>query len=221
LRYNGWRIGRELGLSRATVSRILRRAGLNRLRSLDLPPKVVRYEHKHPGDLIHFDIKRLARIIKPGHRIHGDRTRESRGAGGEYLHVAVDDHSRLAFAAILPDQSHRSALRFFLMARAHDSRFGFPILRVLTDNGSCYRHGLFGQTLFRQHVNTTSPGSTPRTPMARPNASSKLPCASGLTPVPTSTQPNANNSSTLGCTITISTGPMLALLSIRLLPEQV
>src|ERR1017187_10020508 len=80
LRYNGWRIARELSLSRATVSRILRRAGLNRQRLLDPPPPVVRYEHPHPGDLIHFDIKRLARIVAPGHRIHGDRSRESRGA---------------------------------------------------------------------------------------------------------------------------------------------
>lgn len=91
---------------------------MNRLRSLDPPPPVVRYEHKHPGDLIHFDIKRLARIVKPGHRIHGDRTRETRGAGYEYLHVAIDDHSRIAFTAILPDQKHTSAIRFFHMARA-------------------------------------------------------------------------------------------------------
>lgn len=93
-RWNGWRIAHELELSRATVSRILRRAGMNRLRSLDPPPPVVRYEHKHPGDLIHFDIKRLARI---------------------------------SFAAILPDQSHRSAIRFFLMARAHFNRFGITL----------------------------------------------------------------------------------------------
>ena len=89
LRYNGWHIAQTLGLSRATVSRILRRAGLNRLRSLDPPPPVVRYEHKHPGDLIHFDIKRLARIVKPGLRVHGDHGRETRGAGWEYLHVAT------------------------------------------------------------------------------------------------------------------------------------
>ena len=152
LRYNGWRIAHALGLSRATVSRILRRAGLNRLRSLDPPPPVVRYEHKHPGDLIHFDIKRLARILKPGHRIHGDRTQETRGAGYEYLHIAIDDHSRIAFGAMLPDQSHRSAILFFLMARAYYSRFAISIRRVLTDNGSCYRHWLFRKTLTQQHI---------------------------------------------------------------------
>jgi transposase InsO family protein len=152
MRWNGWRIAGELHLSRATVSRILRRAGLNRLRSLDPPPPVIRYEHKHPGDLIHFDIKRLACIVKPGHRVHGDRTRETRGAGYEYLHIAIDDHSRIGFAAILPDQTHQSAIRFFLMARAHYARFGFSIRRVLTDNGSCYRHWLFRKTLWSQHA---------------------------------------------------------------------
>ncbi len=152
LRYNGWRIARELGLSRATVSRVLCRAGLNRLRSLDPPPPVVRYEHQRPGDLIHFDIKRLARIVKPGHRVHGDRTRKTRGAGYEYLHIAIDDHSRISFAAILPDQTRVSALRFFFMTRAFYSRFGFSIRRVLTDNGPCYRDGTFRMTLNRQHV---------------------------------------------------------------------
>jgi transposase InsO family protein len=152
LRYNGWRIAHELGLSRATVSRILRRAGMNRLRSLDPPPPVVRYEHKHPGDLIHFDIKRLARIRKPGHRVTGDRRKESRGVGWEYLHIAIDDHSRIAFSAILPDQTHHSAMRFLLMARAHYARFGISIRRVLTDNGSCYKHWLFRKLLHRQHI---------------------------------------------------------------------
>jgi len=152
LRYNGWRIAHALHLSRATVSRILRRNGMNRLQSLDPPPTVVRYEHKRPGDLIHFDIKRLARIVKPGHRVHGDRTRETRGAGYEYLHIAIDDHSRISFAAILPDQKHQSALLFFFMARAFYSRFGFSIKRVLTDNGSCYRDGRFRMILRQQHV---------------------------------------------------------------------
>jgi len=163
LRYNGGRIAQALGLSRATVCRILRRAGMNRLRSLD-PPPVVRYEHKRPGDLIHFDIKRLARIVKPGHRVHGDYTRKTTGAGYEYLHIAIDDHSRISFAAILPDQKHQSAMLFFHMARAHFSRFGFQIKRVLTDNGSCYRDQNFRTLLFQQRVkhSFTRP-YTPRT----------------------------------------------------------
>jgi transposase InsO family protein len=151
-RRNGWQIAGELHLSRATVSRILRRAGLNRLRSLDPPPPVIRYEHKHPGDLIHFDIKRLARFQRPGHAVTGNRQDHVRGGGWEYLHIAIDDHSRISFAAILPDQTHQSAIRFFLMARAHYARFGFSIRRVLTDNGSCYRHWLFRKTLHDQHV---------------------------------------------------------------------
>jgi transposase InsO family protein len=152
LRRNGWQIAHQVKLSRTTVSRILCRHGLNRLRSLDPPPPMVRYEHKHPGDLIHFDIKRLARIRKPGHRVTGDRHKESRGVGWEYLHIAIDDHSRIAFTAILPDQTHRSAMRFFLMARAHYNRFGFSIRSVLTDNGSCYKHWLFCRLLHQQHV---------------------------------------------------------------------
>jgi transposase InsO family protein len=147
LRFNGWRIARELKLSRATVSRILRRAGLNRLRSLDPPPPVVRYEHDHPGDMIHFDIKCLARIVRPGSRVTGQLNSRARGAGWEYLHVAIDDHSRIAFAAILPDQTHQSAIRFFLMAQAHFAAFGFSIQRVLTDNRPCYRNHLLGETL--------------------------------------------------------------------------
>jgi transposase InsO family protein len=137
---------------------------MNRLRSLDPPPPAVRYEHRWPGDLIHFDIKRLARIVKPGHRVHGDRTRETRGAGYEYLHIAIDDHSRISFAAILPDQTSASAQLFFHMTRAHFSRFGFACRRVLTDNGSCYRDGTFRMLLHRQHIRQrfTRP-YTPRT----------------------------------------------------------
>ena len=159
LRYNGWRIAQALGLSRATVCRILRRNGMNRLRSLDPPPPVVRYEHQRPGDLIHFDIKRLARIVQPGHRVHGDYTRKTTGAGYEYLHIAIAcpersrrDHSRISFAAILPDQNHLSSMRFFLMARAFYSRFGFTVKRVLTDNGPCYRDQNFRKLLFHERI---------------------------------------------------------------------
>jgi transposase InsO family protein len=152
LRYSGWRIAHESGLSRATVSRILCRAGLNRLRSLDPPPPVIRYEHPHPGDMIHLDIKCLARIVQPGHRVTGRLDKRSRGAGWEYLHVAIDDCSRMAFAAILPDQTHQSALRFFAMARDHYARFGISIRRLLTDNGPCYRHRQFATTMHQAGI---------------------------------------------------------------------
>lgn len=152
LRYNGWRIARELGLSRATVSRILRRAGLSRVGWLDPPSPVMRYEHQHPGDMIHFDIKCLARIVQPGSRVTGRREKRSRGAGWEYLHVAIDDHSRLAFAAILPDQTHQSAIGFLRMAQDHFTRFGISICRLLTDNGPCYRNRLFAQMLNQLNI---------------------------------------------------------------------
>jgi len=179
LRWNGWRIARELQLSRATISRILRRAGMNRLRSLDPPPPVQRYEHKRPGDLIHFDIKRLARFGKPGHRITGIFGKESRGFGYEYLHIAIDDHSRISFAAILPDQSRQSAILFFLMARAYFNRFGIEIRRVYSDSGSCYRHWLTAELCSICISNKASPALTRRAPTARPSASSRPPCACG------------------------------------------
>jgi len=152
LRWNGWRIAHELGLSRATVSRILRRAGMNRLPSLDPPPPVQRYEHERPGDMIHFDIKCLACIRQPGHRVTRQLQNRSRGAGWEYLHVAIDDHSRLSFAAILPDQTSNSATEFFHHAQAHFARFGFSIQRVLTDNGPCYRSVPFAYAMRQQNI---------------------------------------------------------------------
>jgi transposase InsO family protein len=152
LRWNGWRIAHEVGLSRATVSRVLRRAGLRRLPPLVPAPAAVRYERDNPGDMIHFDIKCLACIRQPGHRVTGRLQKRSRGAGWEYLHVAIDDHSRLSFAAMLPDQTHQSAIRFFHMAQAHFTGFGIAIQRVLTDNGPCYRNRLFNQILSQNNV---------------------------------------------------------------------
>jgi hypothetical protein len=85
---------------------------------------VVRYEHRHPGDLIHFDSKHLAHIVRPGHSVTGQQRCQVRGVGWEYLHIAIDVHSRIGFAALLPYQSHRSVILFFLMASAHFNRFG-------------------------------------------------------------------------------------------------
>jgi transposase InsO family protein len=142
-RWTGARIAQQLGLSRATVSRVLRRQGLNRIRDLEPAPSAVRYEHAAPGDLLHLDIKRLVRIQRPSHRVTGDRRDGVKGIGAEFLHVAIDDHSRLAFTAMYPDQTERSSTHFLAAAVAWFDRLGIAIRRVLTDNGPCYKANRF------------------------------------------------------------------------------
>jgi transposase InsO family protein len=137
-RWTGVRIAQQMALSPATVSRILRRLKLSRIRDLEprLPPN--RYEHPAPGDLLHFDIKRLVRIQRPSHRVTGDRRDGVKGIGAEFLHIAIDDHSRLAFTAMYPDQSERSATHFLYSATAWFLRLGIHTRGLLTDNGKCY-----------------------------------------------------------------------------------
>lgn len=145
-RWTGVRIARQLDLSRATVSLVLRRLKLNRIRDLEprLPPN--RYEHAAPGDLVHLDIKRLVRIQRPSHRVTGDRRDSVRGFGSEFLHIAIDDHSRLAFTAMYPDQTERSSTHFLAAATAWFSQLGIQPRRVLTDNGPCYKAHRFART---------------------------------------------------------------------------
>ena len=149
-RWAGYRIAAQLGLSPATVSRILCRLKLNRLRHLEPAPPLQRYEHAAPGDLLHLDIKKLGRFQATGHRIHGDLRRRSRGSGWEFVHVAVDDHSRIAFAQIYPDEKGDSAAAALAAALAYYQRLGIRIRRVLTDNGPCYQSVAF-RDLCRQH----------------------------------------------------------------------
>ena len=137
-RWTGLRIAQTVGLSRATVSRLLTRWQLNTARSLEPTVPILRYEHPAPGDLLHIDIKKLARIAKPGHRLTGNPQDETRGAGWEFLYVAVDDHSRIAFTAMLPDEKGLSASQFLRQAVAYFARLGITVRRVLTDNGPCF-----------------------------------------------------------------------------------
>jgi transposase InsO family protein len=140
-RFTGKQIAADLGVSPATVSRILRRLGLNRMRDLEPAEPVRRYEREHPGDMIHIDIKKLGRFDKVGHRITGDRTGQSnsRGVGWEYVHVCIDDNSRVAFSQILPDEKAVSAVAFLSAAVAYYKSLGVTVTRVMTDNGSCYK----------------------------------------------------------------------------------
>jgi len=139
-RWTGKQIAAELGISPATVSRILRRLGLNRIAALEPAEPVRRYEREHPGELIHIDIKKLGRFERIGHRITGDPQQgKSRGAGWEFVHVCIDDASRLAFSRILPDEKKESAVAFLHAAVAYYQSLGVTVARVMTDNGSCYK----------------------------------------------------------------------------------
>lgn len=141
LRRRRWtmeKIARELGVSRATVQRTLRRAGLSRLSALDPVELPRRYEREAPGELLHIDIKKLGRIGRVGHRINGDRTTRTRSVGWEYTYVAVDDHSRIAFAQVLPAESGTCATSFLIDALAYYRTLGVRIERVITDNGKVF-----------------------------------------------------------------------------------
>jgi transposase InsO family protein len=145
-RHTGKQIAAEVGVSTATVSRVLRRLGLSRMRDLEPAEPVRRYEREHPGELIHIDIKKLGRFVRPGHRITGDRQKgESRGAGHEFVHVAIDDASRLAFSQIRRDQKKESAIAFLEGAVTYYRSFGIKVTGIMTDNGSCYRARAFAR----------------------------------------------------------------------------
>jgi transposase InsO family protein len=132
-------IAARLPLARSTVSAVLARIGLGRLRYLAPPAPVHRYEWQRPGELVHVDIKKLGRFTRAGHRVTGHRHTPSAGRGWEYAHVAVDDCSRFGYVEILPDQKRYTTTRFWLRAVREFQRRGIRIQRVLTDNGGAYR----------------------------------------------------------------------------------
>jgi transposase InsO family protein len=148
-RHTGKQIATEVGVSSATVSRILRRLGLNRIRDLEPAEPVRRYEREHPGEIIHIDIKKLGRFEQVGHRITGDRKGQSnsRGVGWEYLHLAIDDHSRVAYSEIFPDEKRRSCLRFLFNALRFFRAHGVAVQRVMTDNGTSFRSRRYDKAL--------------------------------------------------------------------------
>jgi transposase InsO family protein len=144
-RWTGAQIARALGRSRATVARVLQRHRLNRLRALAPAVPVQRYEYAQPGGLVHLDIKKLGRIGRIGHRITGDRRSRVRGIGWEYVHVAVDDATRLAYVEVLPDEQGVTVTAFLWRALAWYRRLGIRVRRLLTDNGAGYLSHVFAQ----------------------------------------------------------------------------
>ncbi len=157
-------ISHELGVSESTIGRVLTAAGLNRLSMLEPAKPPNRYVYDEPGGLLHLDIKKLGRFRRPGHRVTGDRRQDSPGAGWEYVHVAVDDASRVALTSLHPDETGRSACRALIGAVRYFAGFGITIKRVLTDNGSCYKSRIFARLCRRlgiRHMRTKP--YTPRT----------------------------------------------------------
>ena len=139
--------------------------GLGRLRNLDPKPPVQRYQWEKPGDMIHVDTKQLARFERVGHRITGDRTgQRSRGAGWEFVHVCIDDASRIAFSRVMKSERKTCAVAFLKAAIAYYASLGIAVERVMTDNGSCYRSKRFRNACRRlglKHIFTRP--YTPRT----------------------------------------------------------
>jgi hypothetical protein len=156
-RYIG--IAHQLAISPATVSRILRRRRLNKLSALEPAEPLRRYERERPGELVHIDIKKLGRFNQIGHRITGDRRGQSngRGIGWEYVHVCIDDHSRVAFAKIMSDEKRRSAIAFLKAALAYYASLGIKV-RARDDR----------QRLLLQVLRVPKSLQTPR-PQAHPN----------------------------------------------------
>jgi len=165
-RLPGKEIAATVGVSAATVSRVLKRLGLSKLSALEPAEPPRRYERERPGEMIHIDIKKLGKFNQIGHRITGDRKGQSnsRGVGWEYVHVCIDDASRVAFSKIMKTERRRSAVAFLKAAVAYYASLGVTVERVMTDNGSCYRSSAFAKACRRLHLKhiRTKP-YTPRT----------------------------------------------------------
>lgn len=163
-RWVGLAIARRLGLPRSTVGAVLRRMGRGRLPALTPPVPIQRYERARAGELVHVDIKPLVRIERVGHRIHGDRTTRVKGAGWEYVHVCIDDASRVAYVELLPTLEQHDAVPFLERAIGWFAAHGVQVERVMTDNGSAYISRRFAQLCQRlglRHLRTRP--YTPRT----------------------------------------------------------
>lgn len=165
-RLTGLAIARTLGLARSTVGAVLRRIGLGKLSALEPKVPVIRYERDAPGELIHLDIKKLGRFSRPGHRItgRGPGSHSGAGRGWDFLHVCVDDASRLAYTEILPSENQHDASAFLTRAMAWLARHGVKTERVMTDNGACYRSKRFARVIAEagaRHIFTRP--YTPRT----------------------------------------------------------
>jgi transposase InsO family protein len=157
LRFTSPEIAETLGMPLSTVGAVLSRRGLGRLARLRPEEPANGYQRPRAGELVHIDVKKLGKIGRPGHRVNGDRRTQMRGIGWEFVHVAVDDATRLAYVEVLEDEKGPTAAGFLRRALAFFRRYGIRVERVLTDNGSCYRavvHALACRALGVRHLRT-------------------------------------------------------------------
>ena len=203
-RMPGQEIATTVGVSPATVSRVLKRLGLSKLSALEPAEPPRRYEREQPGEMIHIDIKKLGKFNHIGHRITGDRRGQSnsRGVGWEFLHVCIDDASRVAFSQIMTTERGHCAVAFLTAAVAYYKSLGVTVLRVMTDNGSCYRSRAFARACRRLKLKHIRTKPYTRAPTARPSASSRPHYENGPTPAPISTPDSAPTSCPSSCTAT-------------------
>jgi transposase InsO family protein len=157
LRFTSVEIAETLGMPLSAVGAVLARNGLGKLPPLAREEPANSYERPRPGELVHVDVKKLGKIGRPGHRVNGDRTTRSRGVGWEFVHVAVDDATRLAYVEVLPDEQAVTAVGFLRRAIAHFRRYGIKVERLLTDNGNAYCstvHALACRAVGIRHLRT-------------------------------------------------------------------
>jgi transposase InsO family protein len=157
LRLTAAEIAELLSMPVSTISAVLQRIGLGKRSRLEPLEPCNRYERRHPGELVHIDVKKLAKIGRPGHRVHDDRRTRVRGIGWEFVHVCVDDATRLAYVEVLPDERASTCVAFLRRSVAHFAALGVRVERVMTDNGSGYRslvHALACRSLGLRHLRT-------------------------------------------------------------------
>ena len=159
LRLTGPEIALALGMAISTVGVVLDRIGLGKLSRLEPPEPPNRYERQRPGELLHIDVKKLGRIQHVGHRVSGSRRKaaRTRGAGWEFVHVCVDDATRLAYVEVLADERGPTAIGFLRRALRFYAAHGITVERLMTDNGSAYRstaHAIACRALGIRHIRT-------------------------------------------------------------------
>ena len=205
------RIAQALGVSKSTVGRVLARAGLSKWRDLEPSEPVLRYEHAHPGDLIHIDTKKLGRIERMSHRVTGNRRDTFEGAGWEFLFVAIDDHARIGFTDMHADEGKASAVQFLQNCVSYFKSLGVrapSAFSPTTAPRSDPRTSPLPAAISRS--STASPGPTGPRPTARPSASYSQHFASGPTAFPTTTPPSALPCSNAGSITTTGIAPIRA-----------